>query len=160
MEAYLTITGHVGGEVEFRRTDRTQTSKATFRLACTPRVRRQGGWTDDPTTWLTVICWRSLADHAASSLGKGDPVVVVGRVRTQTWTDDDGLEQSRTVIEATTVGHDLTRGTSAFRRAQRAEAQEDTSRELGEMITKVEQDPEEAADDDHQHASEVEAVPA
>jgi single-strand DNA-binding protein len=121
MEAYLTVSGHIGGEVEFRRTQQTNTARATFRLACTPRVHRQGNWTDDPTTWLTVVCWRSLAEHVADSLAKGDPVVVVGRVRTQAWTDDG--QHERMVVEATTVGHDLSRGTSAFRRAQRADAQ-------------------------------------
>jgi single-strand DNA-binding protein len=122
MEAYLTVSGHVGGEVELRRTQQTNTARATFRLACTPRVHRQGNWTDDPTTWLTVICWRSLGEHVADSLAKGDPVVVVGRVRTQAWTDDDG-QHERMVVEATTVGHDLSRGTAAFRRVQRVDAQ-------------------------------------
>src|SRR3954447_5971190 len=118
MEAFLTVSGHVGGEVELRRTQQTNTARATFRLACTPRVQRQGNWTDDPTTWLTVVCWRSLAEHVAASIAKGDPVVVVGRVRTQAWTDDDGSHE-RMIIEASTVGHDLTRGTSAFHKTQR-----------------------------------------
>jgi single-strand DNA-binding protein len=123
MEAFLTVSGYVGGEVEVRRTQQTNTARATFRLGCTPRVHRQGNWTDDPTTWLTVVCWRSLAEHVAASLAKGDPVVVVGRVRTQAWTDDDGNHE-RMVIEASTVGHDLTRGTSSFQKAPRAERQQ------------------------------------
>jgi single-strand DNA-binding protein len=122
MEAYLTVNGHIGGEVELRRTQQGNIARATFRLACTPRVHRQGNWTDDPTTWLTVICWRSLAEHVTDSLAKGDPVIVVGKVRTQAWTDDDGPHE-RMVIEAATVGHDLTRGTARFRKVQRPDAQ-------------------------------------
>ncbi len=120
MEAQLTVTGHVGADVELRRTQQTNTPRASFRLACTPRVYRQGSWSDDPTTWLTVICWRSLAEHVAASVSRGDPVVVTGRVRTQTWTDDDGSHE-RMVVEATTVGHDLSRGTSTFHRIPRAD---------------------------------------
>lgn len=138
MEAYLTISGYVGGDVEFRRTERTSTPRATFRLACTPRVRRLGAWTDDPTTWLTVTCWRALAEHVAESFHRGDAVTVVGRVRTQVWTDAEGEQQTRTVVEATTAGHDLTRGVASFRRAARSEPQETDDREVGEMITKVE----------------------
>jgi single-strand DNA-binding protein len=159
MEAYLTISGYVGGEVEFRRTDRTQTSKSTFRLACTPRVHRQGCWTDDPTTWVTVTCWRALADHVASSVGKGDPVIVVGRVRTQTWTGTDEQEHSRMVIEATTVGHDLTRGTSAFRRVQRIDQQEDRSREGADVVSAVGPDADADPNDDQlQGADEADKV--
>jgi single-strand DNA-binding protein len=119
MDAQLSMTGWVGSEVEFRHTQATGTSRATFRLACTPRVRRQGTWTDDPTTWLTITCWRSLAEHVGSSLGKGEPVLVIGRLRTQTWDDDQGGKHERLVLDATSVGHDLSKGTAAFRRAQR-----------------------------------------
>lgn len=119
MEAQLSMTGWVGGEVEFRHTQTTGTSRASFRLACTPRVRRQGTWTDDPTTWMTVICWRALAEHVASSLGKGEPVLVLGRLRTQAWDDDQGQKRERQVLDATSIGHDLSKGTAAFRRAKR-----------------------------------------
>lgn len=117
MEAQLSMTGWIGGEVDFRHTQTTGTSRATFRLACTPRVRRQGSWTDDPTTWLTVTCWRALAEHVASSLGKGEPVLVIGRLRTQEWQDEEGGKHERLVLDATSVGHDLAKGTAAFRRA-------------------------------------------
>lgn len=119
MEAQLNMTGWVGSEVEFRHTQPTGTSRATFRLACTPRVRRQGRWTDDPTTWLTVTCWRSLAEHVASSLGKGEPVLVIGRLRTQAWDDDQDAKHERLVLDAISLGHDLSKGTAAFRRGQR-----------------------------------------
>jgi single-strand DNA-binding protein len=123
MEASLTINGYVGGAVDFSHTPQTGTARATFRLACTPRILRQGNWTDDHTTWLTVTCWRQLAEHVAASLNKGDPVMVTGRLRTQIW-DDDGGHHQRMVLEATQVGHDLSRGISNFRRVQRSESDE------------------------------------
>jgi len=120
MEGNLTITGNVGSDVDYTVTAQTGTPRATFRLASTPRFLKQGQWTDDPTTWLTVTCWRHLAEHVSRSLHKGDPVIVVGRVRTQAWTDSNGSHQ-RMVLEATTVGHDLTRGSSRFEKMQRNE---------------------------------------
>jgi len=134
MEAYVHITGYVGGDVEYRN---HSTPTGSFRLACTPRLRRGGDWADGETTWLTVTCFRGLAENAASSIGKGDPVVVVGRLRTQTWTKD-GVPQERTVLEALTIGHDLTKGTSAFNRNERAQLPEDRDTEVAELIASVE----------------------
>jgi single-strand DNA-binding protein len=134
VEAYVHMTGYVGGDVEFRN---NTLPTASFRLACTPRLRRGGDWTDGETTWLTITCFRSLAEHAASSVRKGDPVIVIGRLRTQVWSRD-GVQQERTVLEALTIGHDLTRGTSAFNRSERAQLPEDRESELAEVITSVE----------------------
>jgi single-strand DNA-binding protein len=134
MEAYVHMTGYVGGEVEFRN---NTVATASFRLACTPRIRRGGDWTDGETTWLTITCFRALAENAASSIRKGDPVLVVGRLRTQVWSKD-GVAQERTVLEALTIGHDLTRGTSAFNRSERAPAAEDRDVDLAEVLRSVE----------------------
>jgi single-strand DNA-binding protein len=118
MEMTVTMTGNVGSEVEHRVT-RTGLATASFRLACTPRVYRDGEWHDQTTTWIGVECFRGLADNVASSLGKGEPIVVQGRLRTRSWTDTNGVLHERLVIEASTIGHDLNRGTSAFRRVNR-----------------------------------------
>ncbi len=111
MEAVITITGYVGTEVEAR----AGGAVAKFRLASTPRVKSKGEWGDGATTWIEVACFRSLAEHVLSSVRKGDPVVAVGRLRTNTW-EKDGQSFERLVLEAEVVGHDLNRGTSAFRR--------------------------------------------
>ena len=144
MEAYVHMTGHVGGDVEFRN---NTVGTASFRLACTPRIRRAGDWTDGETTWLTVTCFRSLAEHAASSVRKGDPIVVVGRLRTQVWTKD-GVQQERTVLEASTIGHDLTKGTSAFNRSERPQLPEDRESDLAEVITSVESQGQQGSDEE------------
>jgi single-strand DNA-binding protein len=145
MEAYVHMTGYVGGDVEYRN---HTTPTGSFRLACTPRMRRGGDWTDGETTWLTVTCFRALAEHAASSIRRGDPVIVIGRLRTQVWTKD-GAQQERTVLEALTIGHDLTRGTSAFNRSERPAVPEDRDSEVAEVITSVEsQGGNDEADDD------------
>lgn len=138
MEAMISMTGHLGGEVESRLTRLTNTQSATFRLACTPRVRRRGDWTDGETTWLTVTCFRSLAENAAASLHKGDPVIVLGKLRTQTWQDDQGEHHERTVLEASSVGPDLARGTTQFRRVERFAGPDEDGRDIGELITSAE----------------------
>ena len=116
MEALVQMTGYAGTEVEIRGGG----SVAAFRLACTPRVRSKGGeYGDGNTTWIDVTCFRSLATHVAASIRKGDPVIVVGKLRTSVW-EKDGQSRERLGLEAETVGHDLTRGTAIFRRTPRA----------------------------------------
>jgi single-strand DNA-binding protein len=48
-------------------------------------------------------------------------VVVHGRLRTDTWKREDGELSSTLQIEASLVGHDLSRGTSTFLRTQRSD---------------------------------------
>lgn len=154
MEALVTISGWVGGEIEFRN---NKTATASFRVACTPRVWRPGGWVDGETTWLTVTCFRTLAENATASIAKGDAVVVSGKLRTQTW-ERDGVSYERMVLEAQIIGHDLTRGTSAFRKSERPQHSEDTS-ELHEVIDAVERQPVGAELSEPQPATAGGAVP-
>jgi single-strand DNA-binding protein len=114
MEAQVHITGFAGTEVE----SRGNGTVSAFRLACTPRIRTKSGWSDGNTTWIEVACFRTLAQHVAKSVHKGDPVLVVGKLRTNVW-EKDGQTYERLVLEADVVGHDLSRGTSVFQRAPR-----------------------------------------
>jgi single-strand DNA-binding protein len=114
MEAQVHITGYAGTEVESRGNGMV----SAFRLACTPRIKIKNGWSDGNTTWLEVACFRTLAQHVAQSVRKGDPVLVVGKLRTNVW-EKDGQTHERLVLEADMVGHDLNRGTSIFQRPPR-----------------------------------------
>ena len=119
MEALVQMTGHVGTEVDIRGNG----SVTAFRLACTPRVRgKDGEYSDGNTTWIDVTCFRSLAAHVAVSVRKGDPVIVIGKLRTSVWTKD-GQTRERLGLEAETVGHDLSRGTAIFRKSTRPSAE-------------------------------------
>ncbi len=119
MDAAVWVTGNVGSEVELKEF-REGVTYASFRLACTPRIWRGGQWGDDETTWMGVVCTKALALNVKSSIGKGDPVIAVGRLRTERWIDSQGVLQERLKLEAQSVGHDLTRGTSVFRKTNRA----------------------------------------
>lgn len=120
MEAFITITGNVGSDVEIRAGGNNEWAFANFRVACTPRSRGAEGWQDELTIWYRVRCGYALANHVKASISRGDPVIVVGRLRTVSWVDADGVTHTRTEIDAQHVGHDLTRGTAEFRRMVRA----------------------------------------
>lgn len=89
----------------------------SFRLACSQRRydRVQQAWVDGDTNWYTVSAFRNLAQNAATSVNKGDRVVVTGRVRIRDWENTD--HSGTTVeVEADSVGHDLTWGTAVYTR--------------------------------------------
>jgi single-strand DNA-binding protein len=114
MEALLQMTGYVGGDVNLRATA-SSVPVADFRLACTPRILRSNQWVDADTTWITVKAFRGLAENVAASVRRGDPVIVLGRLRTSTWVKDEQTYE-RLELEAASVGHDLNRGRTTFHR--------------------------------------------
>ena len=92
----------------------------SFRLATTPRYfdRGRGVWAEGRTEWLTVKVFRDAALTVASSVQKGQPVGVHGRLKTEEWVGESG-PRSGLVLEATALGHDLTRGRASFVRVTR-----------------------------------------
>jgi single-strand DNA-binding protein len=113
-EQLVTLRGWLGGDVRLRRA--AETPVADFRLACTPARydRTAEQWVNDETQWYTVTVWRRLADNCAASLRRGDPVIVHGQVRLRSYVNANGVEVSAMEVEATHVGHDLSRGTTVF----------------------------------------------
>ncbi len=78
-----------------------------------------------------MTCSKTLAKNVLASIKKGDPVVVVGRLRTSRWEDAEKGAQSRLTIEAIAVGHDLSGGVATFQRIARPVVNEqDTVAEL------------------------------
>jgi single-strand DNA-binding protein len=115
----LTFHGHVGTVVELR--EGAAVPWVLFRVASTPRQYDQATrtWRDLETTWMSVKAWRVLAQNAADSLTVGDPIVVIGKLRTESWTTKEGEPRESTVLEASLIAHDLSRGVTSFRRVDR-----------------------------------------
>lgn len=135
-EALVTFQGWVGNDVVHRTT--AQGNVANLRVGTTPRIRKKDGtWVDGPTSWFSVTCWRALADHVRDSVRKGDPVVVHGRLRTDVWQREDGQTSVTYVVDASSLGHDLSRGTTVFMKAtrpDRSEPDDETDTALKEVL--------------------------
>lgn len=115
-ETYITFTGWVGTTPEVHTVAGGQ-QVASFRVGSTPRRLRDGEWVNGPTAWHQVKAWRRLGVHVAASLATGDPVVVHGRLVADVWQKDDGTVVTQYVVVASSVGHDLSQGTSRFERS-------------------------------------------
>jgi single-strand DNA-binding protein len=120
-DANIDLAGFVASEPSFKRLP-TGTSTAKLRVAYTERRlnRETGEWGDGPTSFVTVLCWRTLADNVAVCLRKGEPVLVRGRLRVRAYEGKDGSRGTETEVDASSIGHDLSRGVAHFSRTRRA----------------------------------------
>ncbi|MGV8912397.1 MAG: single-stranded DNA-binding protein [Rhodoglobus sp.] len=89
----------------------------SFRLASTQRRfdRSNQRWIDGETNWYTITSFRQLAINSATSVAKGDRIVLAGRLRIREWENAD-RSGTNIEIEADSLGHDLMWGTAQFSR--------------------------------------------
>jgi len=115
----MTIVGNVVDDPRMRLTKNGH-AVANFRVASTARRydREQDRFVDNGTLFVTITCWRALAENVATSLRKGQPVVVHGRYYSREYSVDEQLRVAYE-LEAHAVGHDLSRGTTEYRRSIR-----------------------------------------
>lgn len=96
-----TVIGNLTRDPELRY---TQTGHAVLglSLAVNENYRDRSGEQQEKTHYLDVTLWRELAERM-QNLRKGDPILVMGRVTNEQWTDKEGNKRNSTKIEATHV---------------------------------------------------------
>ncbi|WJV48632.1 single-stranded DNA-binding protein [Streptomyces flavofungini] len=117
-DTVVTVVGNVATTPVFRELPSGPVTR--FRIAVTARHfdRSRNAWADGHTNFFTVWAWRALGVNVQGSLAIGEPVIVQGRLRVRD--EERGGQHFRSVdIDAQSIGHDLARGTSAFRRTRR-----------------------------------------
>jgi single-strand DNA-binding protein len=112
---HTTIVGNLVEDPELRFTN-NGIAVANMRVAVTQRIQQDGEWRDGDTSFLRVNVWRGQAEHLADSLGKGDRVMVTGRLRQRSWETPEGDKRSVTEIEADEVGASLKWATAKVER--------------------------------------------
>lgn len=133
-EAQVFLAGYVAREPKYRKTHNGY-SYTSLRVGYTPRRvdRDSGEWSDGGTSFVTVFCWRGLADNVATCVRKGDPVVVKGKLQVRPYINKDGASRVAVEIEASSLGHDLARGVANFQRAHRAAGETALERAASEV---------------------------
>jgi single-strand DNA-binding protein len=85
---------------------------------------RNGQWAADAeTTTHFVDAKFELGENVAATLHRGDPVIVVGHERTESWGDDDMKRYGR-VIDAVNIGPDLRHAVAQVMRVSRKDSGE------------------------------------
>ena len=137
----ITIIGNVASDVSLNFT-KGGVSVAHFRVAAgTRRFDRQAErWIDGDTHFFSISCFRDLAHNVVSSLSKGQPVIIRGRLRSRESIRECG-EHMHTFryydVEANVVGHDLSRGSAVFTRVKRAAVVENEHRFLADSMAEA-----------------------
>jgi single-strand DNA-binding protein len=118
-DTFMTIVGNVVDAPRMRLT-KSGHAVTNFRVASTSRRfdREHQRWIDNATLFVNVTCWRAMAENVAFSVHKGQPVIVSGRYYSREYEINETVRISYE-LEANAVGHDLTRGTSEFRKVIR-----------------------------------------
>lgn len=131
-----TIMGNATADpTEHRQDDGTVTAKV--RVAVTGRYFNAASqeYSDRKTEFVTVFVRRQMARNVLLSVRKGQPLIVIGRLHTSEWTGEDRAMRFSLNLQADAIGHDLTFGTSAYRRPLRGEEIPDIDPYTGEPVT-------------------------
>lgn len=85
------VSGNLTRDPEMRFTN-NGVAVCTIRIADNDSYQNDDGdWVKpDEPTYITITCWRSLAEHAAESLHKGDRITASGWFRSETYTNREG----------------------------------------------------------------------
>jgi single-strand DNA-binding protein len=129
-EATFSVTGYVATPPKSGWT-RDGTRTLYMRVGWTPRRidKRTGEWADQPTSFVSVTCYRKVAENAAACLRRGDPIVLKGTLRVREYGDDKRVTVD---VFADSIGHDLSRGVTIFKK--NAEQLEQTALERERAI--------------------------
>jgi single-strand DNA-binding protein len=96
------LVGNVGKDPVVRYFDKG-VAKATFPLATSETYTNQQGETITSTEWHNIVLWRALAEVAEKTIKKGSQVYIVGKIKTRSYVDKDGVNKYITEILADTL---------------------------------------------------------
>lgn len=103
----ISVEGRIVGDVQFKFTDDGLPISRFRMVAADRRQQPDNTWVDTETFWVTVTCFRKLAENVAESLRDRDAVVVVGKLSTPEWVDEGGAKRSGLKLIASSVGPSL-----------------------------------------------------
>lgn len=157
MDAIVSMAGRIGTDVDSK-ISRNGNKYVQFRMATSQRLFKDGQWVDGPTSWVSVRCYRQLGSNAALSLRKGNPVVVVGRLKVDQWVTDAGTPRETVYLDAQALGHDLNWGITHYYRLEKERferAVEDEDVEPPEDRQTVESERERSVDRAEEHDQDL-----
>ena len=98
----MTAIGHLGTEPEMKYTPNGN-AMTRFRLAVSRNYTDSSGERQQDMEWFSVVSWNKLAESCNQYLAKGKRVYVEGRLKSQSWTGQDGQPRFSNEIIANQV---------------------------------------------------------
>lgn len=96
----VVLIGNLAGDLESRVTQ-SGIANCTFRLAVQRKYANQQG--EREADFITIVCWRQLAENCARFLRKGSKAGVEGRMQTRSYQAQDGSKRYITEVVADNV---------------------------------------------------------
>jgi single-strand DNA-binding protein len=96
------LVGRIGRDPEIRHTQSGQTV-ASLSVATDESYKDKQGNKVEAVEWHNVTAWGKTADFIGSYLGKGRLVYIEGKLKTEKYTDKQGVEKYTTKIIAERV---------------------------------------------------------
>jgi len=98
----VVLIGRLVRDPEIKYTAGSGTAWTTFTLAVDrPFVKRETG--EREADFIDVSTWRKLAENCAKFLAKGGQAAVIGRIKTRSYEDNQGIKRRAWEVEADDV---------------------------------------------------------
>ena len=92
----VVLVGNLTREVELRRTPQG-TAVTDIGLAVNERVKKNDEWVEE-VNFFDVTLWGRTAEVASEYLAKGSSVLIEGRLKYETWSQEDGTKRSKVKV--------------------------------------------------------------
>jgi len=99
---HVQLIGNVGQEPTITNLENGK-KVARFSLATNEHYKDAKCEKQTDTNWHTVVAWGKTADIIEKFAGKGKEIGVTGKLKTRTYTMDDGNERYVTEVEANEI---------------------------------------------------------
>ena len=96
------LIGNLGADPEIHHLP-SGSSVANFNIATSDSYTNKNGEKVTQTEWHRIELWDGLAKIAEQYLKKGNSVYIEGRLRTETYTDKEGINRSTVKIRGTAL---------------------------------------------------------
>jgi single-strand DNA-binding protein len=98
----IMVIGNLGSDPEMRYTP-SGVPVTTFRIATSRKFTTRDGESREETEWFRVVAWNRLAELCNQYVTKGMRVYAEGRLKSDTWTGQDGQTRFTNEINANVV---------------------------------------------------------
>ena len=99
---HVQLIGNIGQEPTITNLESGK-KVARFSLATNEYYKDSKGEKQTDTNWHTIVAWGKTAEIIEKYAGKGKEIGVVGKLKTRTYTTDDGNQRYVTEVEANEI---------------------------------------------------------
>ena len=127
----ITVVGNLTRDPELRFRP-NGTPVVSFGVAVNKRFQDKysGEWPNS-ADFFNIVAWFKLAENCAESLGKGDRVLISGRLSQENWEDKEGQKRTAYRIIANVVAPSLEFATCKIDKNERIDSSAISSKEEG-----------------------------